>query len=77
MGDTDYFFREDPPGEFVTGHIRGDIIADGADMSFTLTISNVGGRMVADFVASADKKSLAAANKARRVMMESITLIPK
>jgi len=69
--DIEYNFKEDASGQFVTGSADGIL-----SMPFTLTITRIGERMIADVVSAGDKKSQDAADKARKTIMDSMKTFP-
>ena len=69
--DIDYDFKEDAAGQFVTGSADGVLF-----MPFTLTITNIGNRMIADVVSAGDKKSQDIADTARKTIMDSFKTSP-
>ena len=76
-GIFEYMFTEDALGGFVTGSISDTIYIGGEEMLFTLTITKVGSRMVADVTAGKNQKILGDTNKARKTIMDSIKTVEK
>jgi hypothetical protein len=77
VGTLDYMFTEDASGEFVTGSVSDTIYIDDEEMPFTLTITKVDNRMIADVIIGKDQKSFDDANKARKTIMNSIKTVGK
>ena len=75
VGTIDYMLTEDDSGEFVSGTASDTIYINDTEAEFTLTITNVDGRMIADVFAAVNAKNYDEAGKVRESIMKSLKIV--